>query len=133
MSLRDDLIRHESLELKPYLDSEGVLTIGVGRNLQDNGISREEALYLLDNDIRDHTDELRARFPVVDALTPARRDVLVNMAFNLGVPRMATFKRMWAAIEAGDYHRASMEMLDSKWARQVGQRAQELAMIMRTG
>lgn len=133
MSLRDDLIRHEDIKLKPYRDSEGVLTIGVGRNLEDRGISREEALYLLDNDIRDHTDELRARFPVVDALTPARRDVLVNMAFNLGVPRLATFKRMWAAIEAGDYHRASMEMLDSKWARQVGKRAIELADTMRRG
>lgn len=101
MSLRDDLIRHEALRLFPYRDSEGLLTIGVGRNIEERGISREEALYLLDNDIRDHTAELIARFPVVDTLDPPRRDVLINMAFNLGIPRLAGFKRMWAAIERG--------------------------------
>lgn len=133
MSLRDDLIRHEGLRLFPYRDSEGLLTIGVGRNIEERGISREEALYLLDNDIREHTSELRARFQVVDTLTEARRDVLINMAFNMGVPRLAGFLRMWAAIEAGDWRKAAAEMLDSEWALQVGDRAIELAHVMQYG
>lgn len=133
MSLRDDLIRHEGLRLFPYRDSEGLLTIGVGRNIEERGISREEALYLLDNDIKAHSAELGERFPVVRALDQARYEVLVNMAFNLGVPRLASFLKMWAAIEAGDYACAAREMLDSKWALQVGNRAIELSNVMRFG
>ena len=133
MSLRDDLIRHEGLRLFPYRDSRGLLTIGVGRNIEQRGISREEAMYLLDNDIRDHTDELLGRFPVVATLDPARRDVLINMAFNMGIPALSGFKRMWAAIQSGDYRKASVEMLDSQWALQVGDRAIELANVMRSG
>ena len=93
VSLRDDLIRHEGLMLTPYRDSEGVLTIGVGRNLE-NGITREEALYLLDNDIIRHAAELGQRFPVVHSLDQRRYEVLVNMAFNMGIPRLATFRKM---------------------------------------
>lgn len=133
MSLREDLIRHEGLRLFPYRDSRGLLTIGVGRNIEHRGISREEALYLLDNDIRDHTDELLARFPVVATLHTYRRDVLINMAFNMGIPALSGFKRMWSAIQSGDYRKASDEMLDSQWALQVGDRAGELANIMMDG
>ena len=132
MSLRDDLIRHEGLSLAPYEDSEGVLTIGVGRNLE-RGISKEEALFMLDNDIVHHARELGIAFPIVHGLSQERYEALVNMAFNLGIPRLSTFRKMWAAIQAGDFDKAADEMLDSKWARQVGYRATELAETMRNG
>lgn len=129
-SLRDQLLLHEGIRLKPYRDTVGKLTIGVGRNLDDVGISYEEALVLLDNDI------LRAQSAVMHALhwaahlDRARFEVLVNMAFNLGINGLLGFPRFLAALEAGDYPKAAREMLDSKWARQVGQRAVELATIM---
>jgi lysozyme len=127
------LIRHEGMELKPYKDTVGKLTIGVGRNLDDRGISEEEAMYLLRNDIEIHARELADRFPVVRDLSGARYYVLVNMCFNIGIHRLAGFQRMWAAIDRHDYASASLEMLDSKWAKQVGKRAEELAEIMRVG
>ena len=132
MSLREDLIRHEGLRLKPYRDTEGVLTIGVGPNLEE-GISHDIAMAMLDEDIANHTQELERAHPVVKRLDPVRRDVLINMAFNLGVSRLSGFRRMWAAIHAEAWDRAADEMLDSKWAGQVGNRAVELAAVMRGG
>ncbi|WP_417315672.1 glycoside hydrolase family protein [Cycloclasticus pugetii] len=130
--LRSQLERHEDLRLKPYRDTVGKLTIGYGRNLEDVGISREEASLMLDADI----DEAVKYMETVDeycALDPVRQALLVNMCFNLGFCGLMKFKRMWAAIGRGDYSRAGDEMLNSKWARQVGRRADELAEIMRTG
>jgi len=132
--LKSQLERHEGLRLKPYLDTATPprLTIGYGRNLDDKGISREEAMVMLDADI----DEAVQYMETVDeyrALDPVRQAILVNLCFNLGFHGLMKFKRMWAAIGRGDYSRAAYEMLDSKWARQVGYRADELAEIMRTG
>lgn len=131
--LVDQLIIHEGVELKPYKDTLGILTIGIGRNLEDRGISEDEARYLCLNDIEIVERELASNFAVVDGLDPARQLVIADMAFNLGVPRLRGFAKMWLAIERGDYNAAAEEMLDSKWARQVGQRAQRLAETMRTG
>jgi lysozyme len=131
--LRDQLIRHEGLKLKPYLCTSNKVTIGVGRNLEDVGLSKQEALYLLDNDIVRVVAESRERFPIVETLDPVRADVIFNMVFNMGVHRVALFKNMWAAIEAQDWNKAAEEMLDSKWAYQVGRRSTELANQMRTG
>ncbi len=133
MSLRDDLIRDEGLRLRPYRDTTGNLTIGVGRNLTARGLSREEALYLLDNDIRDHSQELLAALPWVADLDPVRRDVLLNMAFNLGVPGLLKFRATLAAVKARNYPLAAKYMLRSLWASQVGTRAQRLAKRMQTG
>lgn len=132
MSLRDDLIRHEALRLKPYEDSEGILTIGVGRNLEDVGLSRDEVLYMLDNDIKSTLAECQ-RFSWFDGLSQERKDVVANMMFNLGWNRFNGFKKTIAAIEAGDYNTAAVEMLDSKWARQVKGRAVELSRRMARG
>ncbi len=136
-SLKEQLIEHEGIRLQPYRDSEGYLTIGVGRLIDPElggGITEEEAMYLLDNDVRRMTDELTRSHPVVATLSPARRDVLINMAFNMGVPRLSKFTRTWAFIRAADYDMAAVEMLDSLWARrQVGGRAVELSNIMRDG
>ncbi|GAB6191135.1 glycoside hydrolase family protein [Desulfocastanea catecholica] len=131
--LQKMLIRHEGLRLQPYRCPAGKLTIGVGHNLDDNGISKEIAMVILQHDIAEHMAELNAAFPWIRSLNYARQDAMVDMAFNLGLPRFAKFKKMLAAMEAGDYATAHDEMLDSKWARQVGGRAQELARMTLTG
>jgi lysozyme len=129
----DMLIRHEGLELRPYKDTVGKVTIGVGRNLDDRGITEEEAIYLMRNDIEIHAKELADHYPIVRDLDDVRYYVLVNMAFNLGLVRLSKFKKMWGAITTGDYVTASEEMLNSKWATQVGNRAIELSRLMKTG
>ena len=133
MNLIEQLKEHEGFRSKPYLCTAGKLTIGYGRNLDDVGISKDEAEELLMNDIRAATQELVRAYPFVDELDSVRFNCLVNMCFNLGISRLSKFKKMWAAIEAKQYRRASEEMLDSKWAKQVGVRAEELAYQMLTG
>lgn len=130
--LRAQLELHEGLRLKPYRDTVGKLTIGIGRNLDDVGISREEAYALLDNDIAAAMAPLMA-LPWFNALDEVRRAVLIDMCFNMGWRVLSTFKVTLAAIEAGDYMRAVTNMLQSKWAGQVGPRAVRLAKMMETG
>ncbi len=132
-ALEDQLIRHEGLRLKPYRCTAGKLTIGVGRNLDDNGISKAEAMVLLRNDILLTRLALTRAVPGFLALSAPRRRALIDMCFNLGLPRFLSFKRLLAAIAAGDCQRAADEMLNSKWAEQVGQRARALAAMMREG
>ena len=129
-SLREMLIRHEGLRLKPYQDTVGKLTIGVGRNLDDVGITHQEAMALLDNDIQTARSELLNCYPWVKHLDQTRQDVLVNMVFNLGLPRFSGFRKMLVALQENNYDRAAQEMLESRWARQVHGRAYELANIM---
>lgn len=124
--------RHEGLRLKPYRDTVGKLTIGYGRNLEDAGLSPEEAEVLLRNDLFRCEAELReALGETYEALSPARKAALLDMIYNLGKTRFLGFKKMIAALKAGDFARAAAEMLDSRWAAQVGQRAQFLAEKMR--
>lgn len=132
-TLEDTLIRHEGLRLTPYRCTAGKLTIGIGRNLDDVGISEAEARLMLRNDIVNAEAELRRAFSWFDRLSPLRQQVLVNMAFNIGLPRLKGFRNMLAALERGDYNRAAVEMLDSRWARQVKSRAVELSDWMRQG
>jgi lysozyme len=132
-ALRAQLIRHEGLRLRPYIDTVGKTTIGVGRNLDDRGISESEALFLLDNDIDMSIDELRARFEWFDELSEVRQRVLVDMTVNLGMPKLLGFKRTLAAIKRGDYVAAAAGMMASRWATQVGRRAHRLAAMMREG
>ena len=130
--LREQLERHEGLRLKPYKDTVGKLTIGIGRNLDDKGISREEAFAMLDNDIAEVVRQLE-QVDEYQALDDTRQTVLANMCFNLGFYGLMGFRKMWLALARNDYHEAAKQMLDSRWARQVGYRADELAQIMRTG
>lgn len=132
-SFIEQLIVHEGFELMPYTDTVGKVTIGVGRNLTDRGISEDEALYLLKNDISLHKEELERSFPIVKSLDSVRYYVLLDMAFNMGIPRLQKFRRMWVYIQTSDYDKAAIEMLDSKWATQVGRRAKNLSEQMRTG
>lgn len=132
-ALEDQLIDHEGLELKPYHCTADKLTIGVGRNIQDRGITEDEARYLLKNDIKIVEDELLTRKPVVAGLDSVRQRVLVDMGFNLGLPILMKFQNMWNAIEEGDHHEAARQMMDSRWADQVGRRAERLAQAMSSG
>ena len=131
--LHDMLIRHEGLRLKPYLDTKKKLTIGVGRNLDDVGITRDEAWALLNNDIARVRREVKRAFPWFSKVNPVRKDVVLNMVFNLGLQRFRGFRKAIAAIKAQDWDEAARQMLDSQWASQVGRRARDLAEMMRRG
>lgn len=122
--------KHEGLRLKPYKCSAGRVTVGYGRNLDDVGINLTEAEMMLENDIRRTTVEL-TKFSWYYSLNAVRRAALVDMLYNLGMPRFMGFKKMLAALDAGDYEETAVQMLDSKWATQVGSRATELAEMIR--
>ena len=124
--------QHEGLRLKPYRDSVGVLTIGYGRNLEDVGITREEAERMLERDLAGAYQAVAAWEWFAD-LSPARQQVLVEMAYNLGLRRLMGFGQMLAACKSGRYQDAADEMLQSRWAGQVGARARTLAETMRRG
>lgn len=126
------LVRDEGLRLKPYTDSVGKLSIGVGRNLDDNGITEAEAFRMLRTDVLTAESEVSA-LKCYRALNDARKAVLVNMVFNLGISRFLGFQKMIAAMNAGDFERAAAEMLDSKWAAQVHDRARRLSEQMTKG
>jgi len=127
------LRRDEGLRLVPYKDTLGNLTIGVGRNLTGVGISIEEAEYLLGNDIYRAIAALASQIPWAQSLDDARYGVLVNMTFNLGIGSLLGFERFLAAMKVGDWKTAAHDMLQSKWAEQVGERAQRLAQQVISG
>ena len=131
--LSEQLKVHEGLRLKPYKDTVGKWTIGIGRNLEDKGITEQEALFMLNNDVDYFHDKIKKEINWFWALDDVRQNVLVNMAFNLGVSGLLTFKNTLSLISFNRYEEAAEEMLNSKWARQVGYRAEELAEQMRTG
>jgi len=124
--LIEELKRDEGIELKAYQDTVGIWTIGIGRNLQDVGVSMEEAEFLLSNDIDVAVNDLQRTFDWFEGLSGARQRVCINMCFNLGLTRLLGFKKFLAAMEAGDWKTAGVEMLDSKWSRQVGVRSTRL-------
>ena len=154
---RDELVKmvalHEGIVLNVYQDHLGINTVGIGRNLDDRGITdgellfmnktiddvydggltEEEAYYLCMNDIAIVEKELLDSKPIVNQLSAVRQMVLVDMAFNMGVPRLRLFKNMWMAIEKVNYPLACEEMIDSRWASQVGNRAMKLSLAMKNG
>ena len=126
------LQRHEGLRLKPYKCTAGKVSIGYGRNLDDMGISEVEAMVLLRHDIERCYDELSV-FSWFADLDQVRQEALVDMLFNLGLPTFLEFKKTLKFVAEGKYSQAAEEMLRSKWADQVGDRAKELAYMMDTG
>jgi lysozyme len=126
------LTRHEGYEKKPYVDTVGKITIGVGWNLTDNGLPDEIIERLLDISINMAEAMLDARIPWWRKLDDARQAVVLNMAFNMG-GKLFTFVNTIAAIKRGEWEKAADGMRASKWAKQVGKRAEELARIMETG
>lgn len=131
-SLKNQLIRQEGLRLKPYKCTANKTTIGVGRNLDDIGISEDEAMLLLENDIK-KIKEQAEKLPWFLKLNEARQNVVLNMIFNLGISGFLKFKETIHYLESGQYDQVAIEMLESKWADQVGSRAKELSKIMFDG
>ena len=127
------LEQHEGNRRYAYTDSVGKLTIGIGFNLDDVGLYPEESQWILRNRISKIDTKLINILPEYRGLNAVRRIVLVDMMYNLGQRRFFGFKKMLAALQVRDYAEAAKEMLDSKWARQVGGRSTRLARIMETG
>ena len=148
------LIAHEGLRLQVYKDTLGIDTIGIGRNLEDRGITKEEldwmdipsmdavyeygiteadAMYLAKNDVQIVEEELVRAHPCVEELDAVRQLVLMDMAFNMGVPRLRKFTKMWNAVHEKKFDIAAKEMLDSRWAVQVKSRSTKLAHAMHHG
>ena len=134
--LVSELIRHEGFRKHPYKCTADKLTIGVGRNLDDVGITKAEAMVLLENDVATYQAAAESFVGNEEAwalMGEERQAVVVNMAFNLGAVRLGYFKKFRKALVERNYVAAAKEMLDSKWARQVGGRSGELALRMETG
>lgn len=124
---------HEGVKLKAYKCTADKTTIGVGRNLDDLGITEDEADYLLANDIERIKIALMREIPWMEKLNDVRQRVLLDMAFNLGIAGLLRFKKTLKAVEDGEYEKAGRMMLDSKWATQVGKRADRLSVMMNIG
>jgi lysozyme len=146
--IKEQLVRHEGLRLKPYRCTAGKLTIGIGRNLDDRGISQTEAYAMLERDIQDCEKQLVDEIPeIYNPLDDVRKSVLLNMCISipqsrfaplrepcyLGINGLLGFKNTLAFVKAGDWERAANNMLVSRWAKQVGRRAIELSELMRKG
>ena len=131
--LAADLRLAEGLRLKPYRCTQGRLTIGYGRNLEDRGITTHEALFMLANDIQTCTDELFRLFSWARDVGDVRCRVLVECLFVLGLPRFLGFKRFLAAAQAGDWAGAARELEDSEWQTQAPARVRRLAAMIATG
>lgn len=134
--LTDQIRRDEGEVLTAYTDTEGYLSIGIGRLIdkrKGGGISAAESAYLFSNDLTAKLAEVRRRIPWFDRLDPARQGVLVNMAFQMGVDGLLGFKSTMAMIESGDYKGVASGMMHSLWAQQTPKRASRLATQMATG
>lgn len=127
------LILDEGMRTKPYKDTMGLTSIGVGRNLDGVGISESEALYMLDNDIDRAARGLDLNLPWWRNLDDVRQEVLLNMTFNLGINGLLGFKNTLRDMQEGNYFKAAVGMKESRWATQVGSRAQRLADAMEIG
>jgi lysozyme len=132
-ALATQLMADEGVVLKPYRCTAGKLTIGVGRNLEDIGISKEEAMVLLANDIARVEAQLDARFPWWRKMSESRQMAFANFAFNVGIGTVLTFKNTLAAMERGDYEAAAKGLEDSRWYSQVGNRAKRVVELIRKG
>jgi lysozyme len=159
-SLEDQLILHEGLRLEVYKCPADYWTVGVGRNLEgkpltkseqehilgcsgltpdqvidilkERGVTKDEALFLLANDIEDAIKDL-SNFDWFEGLDPVRKKVVIDMRYNLGPTRFRGFKKMIAALARGDYKQAAAEMVDSKWYHEVGNRSKRLVRMMESG
>ena len=132
--IADKLVRHhEGVRTHPYQDTVGKITIGVGRNLTDRGLSVDEINQMFQNDMTIAADILDIWCPLWRGFTANRQAALLSMAFNLGGPRLSDFVKLNQALVAGDFEEAATQALDSRWAKQVGRRADEIARLLRSG
>ncbi len=131
--LVEQLKRHEGIRTHAYQCTANMTTVGVGRNIDEDGglgLSIDEIEFLLENDIRRCKQELIALpwFPEIDSV---RQDALINMCFNLGMTRLLGFKNALTAMSVGDYDKAADEFMDSRWAKQTPNRAKAMAKTMK--
>jgi lysozyme len=131
--LHEEIVNDEGIRYFPYKDTVGKLTIGVGRNLSDRGLSKDEMFILLDNDIQDVFIDLDRNLSWWKWISDGRQRALVNMCFNLGLTRLLGFKKMLNAMKIGNYELAADEALNSKWSQQVGMRSVRIAELIRNG
>ena len=131
--LLEQLKDFEGLELKAYQCTAGKTTIGLGRNLDDYGITEEEAYYLAKNNIYELEDELDRAIPWWRQLDDARQRALINLSYNVGTTTLLKFKKTLQYLEDGSYEEAAEEVLDSRWAKQVGRRATFISNVFLTG
>lgn len=131
-TLVDWIKHHEGYRRYVYKCPADVLTVAYGRNLETVGISPEEAEYLLNNDIVRCVEQIE-RYIWFTHQPRGVKDALINMCFNLGITRLLGFKRMIAALAINDYRTAALEALDSRWAKQVPERAKDVACMIREG
>jgi len=131
--LKAELIRDEGLRLKPYLDTRGIETIGIGHNLVAKGISENVANIIYLEDVEEVMGQLDRALPWWQHLDPVRQRVLANMCFNLGIEKLLGFPHTLILMESGNYEAAAAAMADSLWHRQVGDRAVRLEAMMETG
>lgn len=129
------LRRHEGEKSHVYLCSEGFETIGVGRNISESGLglSDDEIEYLLSNDIKRCKAELESTFDWYESLDSIRQDACIDFNFNVGLSTFLKFKKFCAAMKKGSWDTAAKELLSSKYAEQVGARAEEIAEMIRSG
>lgn len=135
-TLRMNVMQAEGFRPYAYRDSKGLLTIGYGRMIDQSAgghITQDEALYLLDNDLKVAAREAATLFSGFDSFSENRQAALAEMSFNLGTTKLAGFTQMRAAIERGDWEGAAKEAADSTWHRQVGQRAIRIENMLRSG
>jgi lysozyme len=130
-ALKADLVRDEGQRLSPYTDTAGKLTIGIGHNLTDRGISQAVCDAIFAEDIATVISDLDRELPWWTRLDEPRQRVLANMAFNLGIAKLLLFRHTLDAMARGDYGAAADGMAASLWASQVGPRAQRLIAVMR--
>ena len=131
--LIEQLKRHEGIRLKPYKCTSNKLSIGIGRNLEDIGITEKEAEMLLLNDIEEAKRQLLHHMPWTQELDEVRFSALLNFVFNVGIGTALKFVNAMAQLKDENYDMAAQELLDSRWAKQVGNRAKEVAEQLRTG
>jgi lysozyme len=133
--LEKQLDDHEGRKKKVYRCSAGYLTIGVGRNLEDRGLSDDEITYLLKNDVKTEVDALTRNLTFFSSLNEARQDAFINLSFNMGIKRLLGFKKTIALAAQGKWSECADELLDSKWARSdvAPWRSLEISEQIRTG
>lgn len=119
--LIQQLIEEEGLRLFPYTDTVGKLTIGIGRNLTDVGISTNEAYMLLQNDIAKCQNQMDIEIPWWRGLDTVRQSAVTNLCFNMGIQNLLGFNNMLHDLASGNYDAAANDLLASRWAKQVQQ------------
>ena len=129
-TLEQRITRHEGLRLKPYVDTVGKITIGIGHNLTDNGLTLAQVEDIFQSDVHEAQQDLQRVLPWVASLTSIRQEVFVELVFNLGITDLSQFHVFLNLAQAGNWDAASADLLTTKWSRQVKSRAVELAHLL---